>query len=450
VHPNHGQPAGSEAPAALDARLVELALACLVTGTACILSPEFIFVRSLLAPTLALYAVALLRRWSAAGRLGVFLLFLAVAGVAPALLAIDASHSGSPTMAHDGGVIVTGRAVEELLAGHDPYTVSYVEQLRGGFLVVDGLLTENPIRDHYPYSPATFLIQVPFVAPLLALGFSPDARWLYLLVYAALGIFLARRSLRERGDLLVPLLLLANPLFVAYLWLGETDILLLAGLVGLAWALAADRPVLAALALGVALSTKLLLAPFALVFLVWLAAGAWRGGLARSTAVRAAAALALPSVVTMAPFLLWHPGAMIEDVVLFHLGLAPPRYPIGGAGFPALLFELDVIHDRWAAAPVWSTAIPTVAALLAASVWLWRRRWAVADLFWAGAAASLAAVYFSRAFTKTYWWLPLALLSLAAVARWASRPPEEPAAAASTPARELAAVGAARSSPPAR
>jgi hypothetical protein len=456
VHPNHGQPAGSEAPAALDARLVELALACLVTGTACILSPEFIFVRSLLAPTLALYAVALLRRWSAAGRLGVFLLFLAVAGVAPALLAIDASHSGSPTMAHDGGVIVTGRAVEELLAGHDPYTVSYVEQLRGGSLVVDGLRTENPIRDHYPYSPATFLIQVPFVAPLLALGFSPDARWLYLLVYAALGLFLARRSLRERGDLLVPLLLLANPLFVAYLWLGETDILLLAGLVGLAWALAADRPVLAALALGVALSTKLLLAPFALVFLVWLAAGARRGGLARSTAVRAAAALALPSVVTMAPFLLWHPGAMIEDVVLFHLGLAPPRYPIGGAGFPALLFELDVIHDRWAAAPVWSTAIPTVAALLAASAWLWRRRWAVADLFWAGAAASLAAVYFSRAFTKTYWWLPLALLSLAAVARGAPRRPEAATAEApvgelaATPVAALAAAGAESSSPPAR
>jgi hypothetical protein len=447
------------APAAIDARLVELVLACLVTGTASLLSPEFIFVRSLLVPTLALYAVALVRRWSAAGRLGVFLVFLGVAGVVPALLAIDASYTGSPTMAHDGGVIVTARAVEELLAGHDPYTVSYVEALRGGSLVVDGLRTENPIADHYPYSPATFLIQVPFMAPLLALGFSPDARWLYLLVYAGLGFLLARKSLRERGDLLVPLLLLANPLFVAYLWLGETDILLLAGLVGLAWALAADRPVLAALALGIALSTKLLLAPFALVFLVWLAAGAWQGGLERSTAVRAAGALALPTVVTMAPFLLWHPGALIEDVLLFHLGLAPPRYPIGGAGLPALLFELDVIHDRWAAAPVWSTAIPTVAALVGIAVWLWRRRWAAADLFWAGAAGSLASVYFSRAFTKTYWWLPLALLSLAAVARgWAPAPADptaeagppagEPAAASPVPA--MAATGPERSSLPAR
>jgi hypothetical protein len=31
-------------------------------------------------------------------------------------------------------VIVTGRAVEELLAGHDPYTVPYGSDPREGFL----------------------------------------------------------------------------------------------------------------------------------------------------------------------------------------------------------------------------------------------------------------------------------------------------------------------------
>ena len=63
---------------------------------------------------------------------------------------------------------------------------------------------------------------------------------------------------------------------------GGTDILLLAGLVGLAWALRRDRPVVGALALGAALSTKLLLAPFALVVLAWLAARARQGRLDRS------------------------------------------------------------------------------------------------------------------------------------------------------------------------
>jgi hypothetical protein len=397
-------------PAAVDARWVELVLAGALAGATFLLLPGLILVPSLLAPALALYGLALLRRWSAAGRLGVFLLFLAVVGVAPTLLMVDAYQSGWRRFAHDGGVIVTGKAVEELLGGHDPYTVAYAGS---GVLSVDGL--PNPIRDRYPYSPATFLVQLPIMTPMLALGLSPDARWLYLLVYAVLAVAFARWSLRERGELLAPLFLLANPLVLPFLWLGETDMLLLAGLVGLALALARGRPVLGALALGLALSTKLILAPLALVFLVWLVAGARHGALQRSTVLRAAAALALPTVVTMAPFLLWHPGAMLQDVVAFHAGLAPPRYPVSGAGFPALLFELDVIHDRRAAAPVWSTLLPTAAALAAAGAWVWRRR-RLADLLGVGAAASLAAVYFSRAFTMTYWWLPVALVCLAAVA----------------------------------
>ena len=428
-----------ERPAAIDARWVELVLACLVAGETFLLGPRFVLVPPLLVPTLAVYTVALLRRWSVAGRLATFLLLLAVVGVAPTLLKMDATHTGSPTSGHDGGVIVTGRAVEELLAGNDPYTVSYVDDLRGGSLVVDGLRTENPIRDHYPYSPGTFLLQVPFVGPAPALGLWPDPRWLYLLVYGALGVGLARWSLRRRGDLLVPLLLLANPLFLPFFWQGETDILLLAGLVGLAWALARERPVLGALALGLALSTKLLLAPFALVFLAWLAAGAWQGRLRRSTAVRVAGALLLPAIVTAAPFLLWHPGAIVEDVLLFHAGLAPPRYPISGAGFPALLFDLDVIHDRWAQTPMWSTLLPTVAALVAAGVWVWRRT-RVADLLAAGAAVSLASVYFSRAFTTTYWWMPVALLSLAAVACPRPRPREVTHGVAGPVVRELTAA----------
>jgi hypothetical protein len=436
----HTAPEGPAA-ASIDPRWVELVLACLVAGAAFVLGPRFLLVPSLLVPTLAVYAVALLRRWSAAGRLAAFLLLLAVVGVAPTLLKLDASHTGSPTSGHDGGVIVTGRAVEELLAGHDPYTVSYADELRGGSLIVDGQRTENPIRDHYPYSPGTFLLQVPFMAPVLAMGLSPDARWLYLVVYAALGVGLARWSLRERGDLLVPLLLLANPLFLPFFWMGETDILLLAGLVGLAFALARERPVPGALALGLALSTKLLLAPFALVFLAWLAASVWHGRLRRPTAARAAAALLLPAVVTAAPFLLWHPGAVIEDVLLFHAGVAPPRYPISGAGFPALLFDLDVVHDRWAAAPLWSTLLPTVAALVGAAAWVWRRR-GVADLLAAGAAVSLASVYFSRAFTTTYWWLPVAFLSLAAVAGPTRRPLEAARGVAGPVVRELAVVPA--------
>ena len=413
---------GIQGPAVLEVRWVELILAGLVVGCAFVLLPRSIIVPSLLAPTLAVYAAAVARRWSAGGRLAAFLLLLAVIGVAPTLVTMDAYHTTLlPTYGHDGGVIITGKATEELLTGHNPYTVSYAGSLSGSGLVVDGAWTENPVLDHYPYSPGTFLVQVPFAVAALTLGQAPDTRWLYLLVYLAVGVGLARWSLRERGDLLIPLFLLASPLLLPFLWQGETDVLLLAGLAGLAWALHRDRPVLGAFALGAALSAKLLLAPFALVFLAWLAARTWRGAVRRSAALRAAGALALPVAVTAAPFLLWDARAMLQDVVLYHVGLVPPRYPIMGAGFPALLFDLDVVHDRGAAAPVWSTLVPTLAALAAAAAWVWRRT-RVADLLGAGAAASLASVYFSRAFTMTYWWLPVALVSLAALTGTGPRP----------------------------
>jgi Glycosyltransferase family 87 len=412
----HGDRPATQGPAPLDPRWVELALAGLVVGFTFAVLPRSVIVAGLLVPVLAVYAAALARRWSGGGRLAAFLLLLAVVGLAPTLATMDAYHTTwRPTYGHDGGVIVTGQAAEELLAGQNPYTVSYAGSLRGSALLIDGAWTENPILDRYPYSPGAFLVQVPFAAAALALGQVPDSRWLYLVVYVALGVCLARWSLRERGDLLVPLFLVANPLVLPFLWQGETDVLLLAGLAGLVWALARGRPVLAALALGAGLSVKLLLAPFAVVFLVWLAAVTWRGGLERATALRAAGALALPVAVTAAPFLLWDARAMVQDVVLYQAGLAPPRYPIGGAGLPSLLFDLDVIHDRGAAAPVWSTLLPTLAALAAAGGWVWRRTRLV-DLLGAGAAASLGALYFSRAFTMTYWWLPVALLSLAALA----------------------------------
>ena len=434
---------GTHGPAALDPRWVELALAGLAAGCAFLVLPRSIVVASLLVPALAIYAAALGRSWSAGGRLVAFLLLLALVGVAPTLGMMDAYHATpSPAYAHDGGVIVTGRAVEELLAGHNPYQASYAGSLRGSALLVDGSWVENPILDRYPYSPGTFLLQVPFTAAALALGQLPDTRWLYLLVYAAVAAGLGRWSLRQRGDLLVPLFLLANPLFLPFLWSGESDVLLLAGLAGLAWALGRDRPVVAALALGAALSTKLLLAPFALVFLAWLAARAWRGGLDRSDALRVAGALALPVAVTAAPFLVWDAGATVKDVVLFHAGLAPPRYPISGAGLPALLFDLDLVHDRGAAAPVWSTVVPTLAALAAACVWMWRRG-RVTDLFAAGAAATLAALYFSRAFTMTYWWLPVALVSLTVLVRpTPSAWPEVAAVPAASREREKASQAA--------
>jgi hypothetical protein len=148
------------------------------------------------------------------------------------------------------------------------------------------------------------------------------------------------------------------------------------------------------------------------VFAAWVAGRAAAGLLPVRTAVRTGLALAAPALVCALPFLLWHPGAFLGDVLWYHLGLTPDRYPIVGSGLPALLVDLDVITDRLDPAPVWSTLLPSLAAAVVACRVAWRRHDPASLLLTAG-GCFLAAVYCSRYFMATYWWVPMALAALA-------------------------------------
>jgi hypothetical protein len=402
------------APAARDTRWLEVAALGAVAGVFAVAVRSTPLVVPLLPPLLVLHGLLLARRAPVRARAASFALLVAVIVVLPTLDFVGLAATGRLQYEHDGGVTITDRAVEHLLAGRDPYAVSYEPELRDQKLLIDGLLVPNPAGRHYPYGPLTFLLQVPVQAPLRALGIGLDARWLYLPVHLAVIAALAAWSLRRRGDLLPAILIGLNPAFVMWSWYGETDVWLLAGLVVMAWALSRDRPGLAGLALGFALATKLLLAPVAVVLVVWLAGKVVDRRLPVATVVRVLAGLLLPALVTALPFLLWHRDAFLEDVLWFHLGRTVDRWPIVGAGFPALLFDLDVLTDRYAPAPLWSTLLPTVAATLGTCRWLWRREGTQA-LFAAAAGLSLATVWFSRVFSLTYWWLPMTLLVLAAL-----------------------------------
>ena len=228
---------------------------------------------TLLAPALGLYGLVLARRLGGLARAGALGLVVLLMVVLPAYDGIDGMATGTPTYGHDGGVHQTRRAGELLLTGRDPYTASYADVLARVPITVDRAIVANPVTERYSYEPLTILVQLPVQAPLRALGERGDPRFVYLAVYLALFAFLCRWSLRARGDLLLPVVLLLNPVLVTFLWLGVTDVLLLAGLAVAAWALAARRAVAAGLALGLALATKLLLAPVAVVFAAWVAAG---------------------------------------------------------------------------------------------------------------------------------------------------------------------------------
>jgi hypothetical protein len=121
---------------------VELVLACMVAGGTVLLHQMLLFVPS---PLPWAYTR---RRYRGGGRRPdgwrPSFPLVAVVGVDPTLLTMGAYHTGSPAAAHDGGVIVTRRAVEELLRGHDPHTVLLRPDLRRGVLVANGAVDREP------------------------------------------------------------------------------------------------------------------------------------------------------------------------------------------------------------------------------------------------------------------------------------------------------------------
>ncbi len=434
---------GARAPAPVDGRLVELLAVLAATAMAAWpFTGDDLLAGMLAVPALVLHAAVLFQpRPSLAGRVASLVILVTALAVMPGLYqAVNFAHE--PTMQHgqDGGVAVTNLAVRALLDGRDPYTQSYAELLDDMPIYFGDGLIDNPIMERYPYWPATLLVQLPVQAPLLAAGVSVvDPRYVYLSVLFALGVGLARFSLRVRGDLLLAVAVALNPLLLIWTRWGTNDVLAVGALALMAWALGRRRTVLAGLALGLALACKLLVAPAVVLFVAWLARRARDRQLDRPTAVRAAAAAVLPVAVTAVPFLLWHPAAFLDDALLYHLGLSAERFPIAGHGLPALLYAFGVIGDPTGPTPVWASTLPTLLVLAVGAGWLWRRATTSPQAFLlAATCVTVGSLWFSRNFMHNYWPVPMTLLAFAVLAPWpAATPPDGPSSAAQrrSPAR---------------
>jgi hypothetical protein len=298
-------------------------------------------------------------------------------------------------------VLASDEAVEVLLEGHDPYQASYAKALAGWRINVEGQPADNPLGKHYLYWPGSLALLAAVEAPARAVGRDPDPRVLYLLVYCALGLWLGRWSLRERGHLGVALAVCLNPLLLPYLWQGVNDILLVAGMCVAAVALASRRVVLAGLALGATLAVKALLAPMVVLFFVWLAAEVRRGRLDPGRAWRAAAATVAPAVLTALPFLLWHPGDFLNDAVAYPLALIPDAYPISGNGLAAQLLRAGVLTDPFGPSPLWATTLPAALVLAAGAWWVWSRP-GLRTLLGVSGLVLLGVLFFHRSFMFYY------------------------------------------------
>ena len=335
---------------------------------------------------------------------------------------------------HDGGVLVTRAAADDLLHGRNPYSDDFLRALPTSWRQVqgnDGTIVINPVRDHYPYLPAFAMVHVPFVAAANALGTTWDPRILGWFVLVATLIVLARRP-EPAWMRLGAICGVGGGFTMVFLAWGTNDLFAVAMAI-LALSLADRRPRTAGAVLAVALSAKVLLLvlvpPLALVVF---AAGGW-------AAIKRWWTLPAVLAATCLPLLLADPHAFLDDTVWFNLGKTKPLMPTSGIGLPAV--APSAFHG-----PLLGI-ITLVGLVLALAVPIWAvRRWP--SVWTAGAAAGLSLFFVlepARTFQTNYLVLIAALLPLGwlAAARtpvpsgnlgeWSNVPP--PAPSPTAPAR---------------
>lgn len=248
----------------------------------------------------------LVSRGSAARRV---LLAVAVgvgATIVPLASAVATRGEGGTGDAAQSEVFVVEEGARSLVDGRDPYAEVFA-----------GPLASRPdaTRSHVPYPPAILVFGLP--SAIAGPGPSTDARVWFLLGSLAIGIP-AIRGMRTdaEGRLRSLQVLFVLPTGALLLATGGHDVPVLATL--LATFVLADRrrADLAGAVSGVALAmrqTSVLAIPFVLTIL------------SPRDRVRALLVGAGVASVVAVPFLLWNPGAFIEDVVLFPLGLGAER-----------------------------------------------------------------------------------------------------------------------------
>ena len=328
-----------------------------------------------------------------------------VATIIPMLFALNANLTadGSDRLQiHDGGVIATQTAATLARHGHDPYEADFRAELGPLWqrLPVGNGSIDNPLADHYPYLPLSFLVMVPLDAVAGAFGARFDPRVLYGAIVIATLIALARRCQYSPWARAAAICALGGGVTRVFLAWGTNDA---AGACCFVLAVlgARRRPRLAGALLAVAISFKFLFMVPAVALAAWVYGN---GGVAALRRWWTTPALLAGSIL---PFVVMAPGAFIDDAVLFNLGLTIPRFPTSGIGLPAVLpsvFEGPVLL-------VTSVGLAIVAIVVAVN--LTRRRPTEAMVGVASAIALAGVLVPARTFQQAYLTMLVVLASVA-------------------------------------
>lgn len=335
--------------------------------------------------------------------------------VGPMFLQIAARRSTAPERFVHDGALQMEEAVKMLEQGKNPYR----EDFRATPLPRWSGRLYNPAVDHFVYLPGHLLLATAaqkFFTPVL--GFYDD-RFLSFTAYlaaVALVILLAPdRTWRLRAAVGLGL----NPLLVPYLANGRNDTVVFALLAAAWFLLVRRRPVLAALAFGVAATVKAFAWFLAPAFLIALLASApGRRWLEKLRARWAALALVIAVVLAvLLPFALWDSVSFVDDVVSYPSGSSPTSYPIAGGGLAVLFLQAGVVRSINDYYPFWMfqlTAFLGLSALLLPHL-VRSPKFSAAALV--GTLTLFAVMFVSRFFTENHVGLLLMLLTLFGVLR---------------------------------
>ena len=269
--------------------------------------------------------------------------------------------SGPASYSHDGGVIQTEATIDFLLQGRNPYVENYLSTPMAEW----GINEFRTALYHYPYLPWTFLFSAPFwLLSKAAIGWY-DQRFVYLLLFALTLLLLPGLTRGRQAKLLLVMLIGLNPIMSSDVIYGQNDSFVLAWIVlslwlWFRWQGAGGRGWLwaSAAAFGLACASKptaWFLAPF---YLLLVAGGdpadLWRKPLAwAARAWRAAWPALAVTVLIIAPYFIWNPGAMIDDVWRWSNGTSDTAYQIWGWGASNLVLALGWVRSRFDYWPFW-------------------------------------------------------------------------------------------------
>ena len=244
--------------------------------------------------------------------------------------------------------LVTEEAARAWLDGENPYAADHSE----------GPLRRFPpgVDAHLPYLPGNLVFGLG--RPLVGDGATGDARPAFAAVFlgtvvAALRLSRAPSGARLRAFMIV----VVSPLGARYVVGGGNDLPVIGAMLLALVLLERRRPLGAGIAAGLAATVKLTAWPL-LPFLV----AAARDPADRPARTRTAAIVGVVVIAAVAPFLIWDPAAMVEDVLLYPLGLTSGGTPAASPTLGRLIAQMF---------PAARAAIAVGAGLIVASVTLW-------------------------------------------------------------------------------